>query len=143
MPKPLQKDEFFMINLTDKYKTRAGVPVTIYSVNLRRARPVLAAIHEDDMDIVKSYNIDGSYYKDKETNYDLIKVGKYDHIKIDDKVVVWNDKDSIRYRRHFAGVDEYGLPLCFKYGETSWTSITSRKRIWKNCVLAEDYHENP
>ena len=49
----------------------------------------------------------------------------YDDWKIDDQVVITNTAGESR-RRHFAGVDEYGNPMFFADGGSSWTTNDRR-----------------
>jgi hypothetical protein len=65
----------------------------------------------------------------------------WDHIQIDDPVIVWNNVgDDRRYSRHFAGVDKLDkLPLTWRDGRTSWSSPDGRQEEWDNCQKASDF----
>ena len=64
------------------------------------------------------------------------EVTPYADWTIDAKVLVWGEGDSEKQKRHFAGVCDYGKPLAWDSGQTSWTS--DRSFVWDHAELAED-----
>ena len=107
------------INLTDKYKTRSGLDVTVYRTDLRGIFPVLVVVHDTVEDKVYRYTSDGRHFDYNYKSFDLIKVLPYEHIKIDDKVLVWdNDYKDNQARAYFAGVNHDGKPLSFAAGHS-------------------------
>ena len=128
-----------MINLTDKYKTRSGLPVTVYANEIRSEFPVLATVHYPNHDSVYQFTSEGNFHNGvtHEHELDLIKFSPYDHIKIDDKVNVWDKWDSKVYRGHFAGLSKDGLPMAWSEGKTSWTSGSEDYDVWDYCELTK------
>lgn len=58
-------------------------------------------------------------------NNSLVEVQPFEDFKIDEKVLVWDEGDSEKERRYFAGVDRAGdslKPLVFINGSDSWSS---------------------
>ncbi len=123
------------INLTDEYKTRSGHPVTVYATNLRGKYPVLAVVHNTtgDKDLEIRCTKEGLFYCEKITEYDLIKVSPYAHIKIDDKVLV-GGAPEFKNKRHFAGISDKGFPMTWEFGKTSWTGSYDTE-TWSYCEL--------
>lgn len=76
-----------------------------------------------------------------ESDGDLIEVGKYDHINIDDRVICWN-KDNLKDKvtGHFAGLTIGGRPRIYGGGRTSFTVKNKHSgfRIFNNCELYKD-----
>lgn len=121
-----------MITLTDKYLTRSGLTVTVYAVDAEDTYPVLAVVHTKDGDMVVQYRKDGTI-SSNQNEFDLIKVRRYDHIKLDDPVIVW-DHGGQKFNRHFAGI-KYGKHAAWDDGKTSWTA-EGEYTTWDECELA-------
>ena len=102
------------IDINKKYKTRSGLDVIIYSVTGGGGYPVHGAWWNN---VGKYYLVDhwteyGYNSSDNEESVtDLIEVGEYDHIKIDDPVLVWDYNNTLKIRGHFAGISKEGLPI--------------------------------
>jgi hypothetical protein len=81
------------------------------------------------------HTIDGLFFiNEDDSEWDLIESTQFDHINIDDKVVVWkNALDNIKCHRHFAGASDTGKPMCWSDGKTSFT--TTCKTVWDHCEL--------
>ena len=46
-------------------------------------------------------------------------------IPIDTKIIVWNRVSKRKEKRHFAGINEYGMVEAWNYGQTSFTTKTT------------------
>lgn len=57
----------------------------------------------------------------------------YEDWEIDDKIIVWNNSDSVRHERHFAGIGGRIMPLAWDYGKTSYT--TKDRSYWNYAEL--------
>ena len=62
----------------------------------------------------------------------LAEVSPYNHIQIDDKVLVWDRDDEVKRKRHFAGISAEGQPRAYEDGGTSWSS-SGTGLIWSHC----------
>lgn len=126
------------IDINKKYKTRLGFPVRIYSIDAGGEYPVHAAYFYEDEWIMESFTNNGRYAVGHTDNdEDLIEIGKYDHIKIDDQVVAW---DHVGYnnktRCHFGGINEDAKILTWGNGKTSFTHEEyDGIDEWDNCEL--------
>lgn len=129
------------IDINKKYKTRSGLDVIIYSVTGGGDCPVHGAW----------WNNVGTYYfvdrwteygynssDNEESGYDLIEVGEYDHIKIDDPVLVWDYNNTLKIRGHFAGISKEGLPIVWYAGRTSHTVFDNKTTPYLHCQLYTD-----
>lgn len=128
-----------MIDINKKYKTRCGrYPVRIYCTDAGGFYPVHAAYYDNGW-VVSSYTEYGVAEDWQQHGaIDLIEVNPYEHIKIDDMVIVWDDGEPIvKYNRHFAGISSGGKPLAWDGGQSSFTSAGS-KTEWDNCKLFEE-----
>jgi len=123
------------IEINKKYRTRDGRQVEILKTDFRSKYPVIAIIDNEE---IEQYSESGQCWLFG-GEYDLIEVGKYDHIKIDDNVVVWSFANDY-HRRHFAGISEQGWPITWDAGRTSFTN-TGAISIWQNCMLAADFEK--
>lgn len=126
-----------MIELNKKYRTRSGQQVRLYATDAGEIFPVHGAISTDGENwFSRSWTKEGRLYADEtENSGDLFEAGPFDHIKIDDKVLVWFGGDEYhKFKRYFAGVSEDGRPMTFVDGATSWSSggLTIE---WDNCEL--------
>jgi hypothetical protein len=85
----------------------------------------------------------GKHLRYTSSQYDLIEVTPYDHIKKGDKVIVWdnNSKFKSKFRGYFSGVDVLGRPRSYINGATEWSS-DGETHAWDNCILAEDDNNN-
>lgn len=63
-----------LINLTTKYKTRAGHPVTIYSISGQGDFPVHGCIHKPKKDSLDMWTSTGEYYENSSCIQDLIPI---------------------------------------------------------------------
>lgn len=137
-----------IISKDKKYKDKSGREVVIYEVypeNDNTLEKVHGAIkvYEGRWGS-RSWTLEGQFSIDPSDN-DLIEVSPYDHIKIDDKVLVWNEDENDYYtvnnktNRYFAGINEEGRPLTWDNGRTSFTS--HYKEGWDNCELYEEGKE--
>lgn len=109
------------IDINKKYKTRAGKDVVIYTTDAKGDYPVHGAILYDNHSDVTTWRLDGVFdVRRFPSELDLVEVNPYNHINIDDKVIVW-DREDYKVYAHFAGIDKRGKPTVFFRGLTSWT----------------------
>ena len=68
------------------------------------------------------------------------EVSPYADWPIDAKAYFWDEGASVRYKRHFAGVNADGRPMSWCGGCTSWTVADSDPEpfSWDHAELAED-----
>lgn len=97
----------------------------------------------DGMWNIGAWDLDGLFFIGINNNdLDLIEVGMYDHLKIDDKVFAWNgDKNSkqIKNKGHFAGLNKInGCTRIYCNGKTSFTSEDGFFEELDNCELYKD-----
>ena len=118
-----EQDKFKPENI--RYKDKFGNLVVVLS----------PPITEDDRCII-ALEIDGCWFNSTSRVVDLTPISKWDHIKIDDPVIVWNNINSqVKEKRHFAGVKD-GKPAAFIEGKTSFTAEDSDDwMVWSNCEL--------
>ena len=115
-----------MIDITKTYTTRSGAPVRIYSTDAGGSYPVHGAVPTFDSEQpwrVENWTAEGLYYctESDESIFDLVEVGTYCHLKIDDKVIAFIGGYQ-PMKGHFAGVNPEGEPMIFVNGGTSWSS---------------------
>ena len=123
------------IEMNKKYRNRDGKEVRILCVDRNHPLfPVVALVQHSEQDQhVSSFTSDGRYWDEPaECGRDLIELGPYDHIKIDDPVVVSGTSGAL-FRRYFAGVSQEGKPLGWLLGGTSYTATTQFE--WATCEL--------
>jgi len=107
-----------MIEMNKKYKTRDGKPVKIVCTDYKGEYPVVASIKIDEDEAIFFYKYDGRL-SHMEHPYDLIEVTSYEHLKVDDKIMV-SDDGMFWAKRHFAEVI-HGVVHTFNDGKTSWS----------------------
>lgn len=131
------------------YRTRDGRPVRILCTDYAYGGPykVLALVsNEYREELIATTEYGFAVDRMSTDNKDLIESTPYDHIHIDDKVLVWNGpentSDTLKYRRHFARVhSENNQPLTYPEGKTSWSNsdmILSWFDSWDHCEKVED-----
>lgn len=127
-----------MIDINKKYKTRDGREVRIYATDGSGGFSVHGAIKRDDgWGSPLVWAKDGRFNLDvDEQPMDLVEVSEWDDFKIDDPVMVarmGNDLSEISgwSKRYFAGINEFGKPLTFRDGATSWTA--DQTTTWDLC----------
>lgn len=59
------------------------------------------------------------------------------NLKIDTKVIVWNDEESVKYKAYLKSVNNDGKIVCFANGTTSFSS-SGEVSEWDNYELVED-----
>lgn len=126
------------VELGKKYKTRDGFDVEIIAIRPELKDGVIGIMKGEDF--VREWATDGTYSHDKEPcDFDLIEVPPYANLKVDDKVIVWDDNVGIKYRGYFAGVNEQDDPLVWDNG-TSWSNSANLNytTVYDNCVKWED-----
>ena len=119
-----------MIEMGKKYKTKTGLSVRILCTDLQdKNYPIVAAIMQDNEEIVVSFTETGKFIENKEYGLDLIEVTPYDDFKVDDLCVVW-EIETLKEFRYFSHV-ENGTAHCFAWGTTSYSAENTT--AWLNC----------
>jgi hypothetical protein len=118
-----------------RYRTRDGRIAIIYTTaHAHPQYPIAGAIGNELVDWTESGRFG---VRTGDDDGDLVaEVAPYDELEIDEPVIVWDDPER-KYRRHFAGVDERGVPQAWGDGGTSHT--TKRKSRWLHCIAFADY----
>jgi hypothetical protein len=126
------------VEMGKKYRLKYGSEYKLYAVleNNKGYMEVHGAYMNDEGAWFPiSHKLDGT---GKTPGFNLVEVSPYDHLKIDDKVIVWNNT-AVRYRfkRHFAGIDITGKPLTYPNGNTSFSNkdVGHTPVPWDNCEL--------
>jgi hypothetical protein len=130
-----------VISRDKTYKLRNGWQYKLYNIlSDEELRDDKYAVHgaffneEENEWVPCKHTIDGLFFLDDESENDLIESTPFDHINIDDKVLVWNNGvDNTKFNRHFAVVSDDGKPMCWRDGRTSFT--TKSTIVWDNCEL--------
>lgn len=126
-----------LISMDKQYRTREGQDVRILCTDLGcDTYPVAVVVGKNDLE---TYTKDGKWHEDFESNEnDLVEVSSYDHLKIDDKVLVWSNLgfETMKHKQHFAGLSADGQPRTFSNGRTSYTQ--SDTTVWDNCKLYKE-----
>jgi len=85
------------------------------------------------------------FKSESDKSWNLIESpSKYNHLKIDDPVIVWNDNDiDMIIHGHFAGISKSGKPTIFSCGNSSWTVIEqiSKRLEWDRCIHKDELKE--
>lgn len=120
------------------YLTEFGrYPVTIYEVYDNEAfeYPVHGCInHDNGTKILAEFTLTGRCKDNKKFN--LMAVGKYAHIEINDCVLVKDYVIADWVHRHFAGVTIEGLPQTFSNGTSAFTAESDDSlEVWQYCEL--------
>lgn len=135
-----------LIEMGKKYKTRDGADVRILTIDRKHPSfPVVALLFSriSKSETTRVYTKYGYAFADQRTSSDLIEVSPWEDFKIDEKVIVWNNDNPGRMRnRYFAGVALDGRPQTWVNGGTSWSNYTRSKKVWDNCIRAEDATES-
>jgi hypothetical protein len=127
-----------MIDINKKYKLRMNGEVHIYEKCEGKFFGKYRA-HPTSEWNASRWEHDGHYQLTGESCLDLVEILPYADFKIDDKVLVWDDKNSIKQRGHFAGVDENGKPNTWYNGQTSF--ITVHTSTWNFCEKYEEQND--
>ena len=124
-----------MIEMGKKYKTKTGLSVRILCTDLQDKKyPIIAAIMQDNEELVVSFTETGKFIENKEHGLDLIEVTPYDDFKVDDLCVVWEVENSKEFR--YFSHEKENLAQCFASGGTSYTKTTTIS--WTNCRKATE-----
>jgi len=123
------------IEMGKKYKTRSGLSVRVLCIDRNDPQyPVIALCTQCASEMIIECTEEGKYYHcGGDSSLDLFEVGPYDHIKVDDLVVVRGSSGNPLELRYFAGVDQDGRPKAWVNGATSATA--ERAFPWKYCEL--------
>ena len=139
-PEAMITNKEMKIDINKKYRTRDGHQVRLLCVDhkVMGDKRIIGLVEIENNEILMTWD---KYGKDDNNSkiHDLVEVQPYEDFKINDEVLVRcvDDIENDSWvKRHFAGVDEYGRPMVFKYGMTSWT--TSEVTVWDECVKANN-----
>lgn len=126
-----------MIEMNKKYKTKTGLSVRILCTDLQdKNYPIIAAIMQDNEEIVVSFTETGKFIENKEYGLDLIEVTPYDDFKVDDLCVVWDESCHPVFR--YFGMEVSGMAYCFEDGKTSFTATKDALLSWDFCRKATE-----
>jgi len=122
--------------------------------DIRRGYGVIVNIQEYDMypitaqigNLIEEYTLEGKSHISNEIPFlywdkpEIIAPPKpLPDLKVDTKVLVWNDNGNIKYKRHFSHFDENGKIYCFLQGTSSFTANNARFYMsWDNCEVVEN-----
>lgn len=122
-----------MIDKNKKYTLVDGTEVKIYEVYESEllTHVVHGAYKTTSGWQLASWGEGGQAMRGVASTNDLIEVSPYANIKIDDKVLVWNETSTNKIRRHFAGINESGLPKAWYGTGTSFTETSTT--TWDGC----------
>ena len=118
------------ISMNKKYRTKSGSDVTLLSINapLNGAYKIVGVVNNG----LFRWSHTGSCSSG--AMFDLVEVSEYEDFKIDDPVMVRDDDTEEWVRRHFAGVTNEGVALCWYGASTSWTVDADEEKItWWQC----------
>ena len=87
----------------------------------------VCTLHACTLELMESSGFKGPFIEE---------VTPYKGWPMDAKIRVWNLPDDVKEARHFAGVNEDGLPLAWVNGCTSHT--TNITAVWRYAELVED-----
>lgn len=116
-----------MIDITKKYRTRAGHAVRILCTDAGGKEPVIGII----ADVISRFSIQGVHNFDRELN--LVEVTEYDSWKIDDLIKVRNTNIEQWEYRYFAGTTVNGCACAWNNGTTSLTA--NARSTWEHAEL--------
>lgn len=131
-----------MISKNKKYRTRNNCEWKLYELYDDSVHGAYSA--DGKQWRPEMWNLDGSFITiNAESCLDLIEISPYADFKIDDKVLVWSDLQPRKLKRHFAGLNNKGLPTAFHQGKTSFTSDDDDSKIaWNYCIKYEENNDN-
>ncbi len=116
------------INMLKKYRTRSKLPVQILKTNLNNKYfPVVATIQGFDAEeFIACFTEYGGFYTHEESDMDLVEVSPFEHLVIDEPVMVRDKPEEQWSRAYFAGVSRNsGRPTVWAGGKTSWTALNN------------------
>ena len=90
--------------------------------------------------IAEYYAVITNHYTHKQlVNMEFEEVIDWSEVPIDTKILVWNNGDKQKEKRHFAGINEYGMVEAWNYGQTSFT--IDRASAWDYAELYKEESE--
>lgn len=126
-----------IVSLDKKYRYTNSKKARILCVDKPFFSPKVVAM--DDSGLITYHWPDGT----SNLNANLVEVSQWEHIPIDAPVIVWqngqNGYSLSKFRGHFAGVNNNGLPTTWRGKATSWTADHKDDKVaWENCELSDD-----
>jgi hypothetical protein len=129
-----------MIDINKKYKLRMGGDVVIFEKCEGKIFGKYKVNPTCEWNASR-WDSNGHYQICDESCLDLIEISPYADLKIDDKVLVWDDGQIDPYKYHFAGIDGDGRALTWDDGQTSFTSNEYEVSTWDNCIKYEEEND--
>jgi hypothetical protein len=121
------------ISMDKKYTNGQGETVEVLCVDADGDYPVITKTNGT----CETYTINAAYSREqKSAKLDLIEVGDYDHIKIGDPCLGWNQFGLRKMvRGYFSGVNKKGEPTMFNDGTTAWSGSPELVTAWDNVEI--------
>ena len=87
--------------------------------------------------IAEYYAVLTNHYTHKQlVDMEFEEVIDWSEVPIDTKIIVWNNGDKQKEKRHFAGINEHGMVEAWNYGQTSFT--IDRASAWDYAELYKE-----
>jgi len=126
-----------MIEKNKEYILLSGEPVKIYEI-IKDQNEVFGTFYKSDRWWLAQWDIEGRFISG-DLAYSLIEKPKWDHIKQNDEVIVWNEEYSERVNRHFLSIHNNKVKT-YSNGLSRWTALNNSEfEIWDNCITRADY----
>ena len=122
------KESLQMIDMNKKYRYENGDPAYVLTTercNHDLEKPYIPPVVSMDLAGNIHLHNDKGQWESDESEFNLVEVGQYDHLKKDDKVIAYfapNASTCDHNRRYFSHVDAEGVPYVFIAGSTSWST---------------------
>jgi hypothetical protein len=110
-------------------------PFSVTEIELPDDDTVLLSVSK--IGVIRNHFSGGIEICSEDNQYDLIPYEPYSDFKIDDEVCVWDTKEGIKHRAHFAGLNSEGKPTGFGLGGTSFTRHSLDRYVWNFCEKAD------
>ncbi|NCA72846.1 MAG: hypothetical protein EOM91_22890 [Sphingobacteriia bacterium] len=128
-----------MIDMSKTYRTFDGRPVRILCTDRECEQPIVGLAKTPRGEILMTWWPEGKFLAGGTSAVDLVEVSPYEDWPIDAPVWV-RDGDGTRwFPRHFAGIDEDGRGLTWKYGGTSFSCHDEPSIPWAQLRLASEF----
>ena len=122
-----------IVSMDKKYTNSFKNTIEILCIDANGQWPVITKTNGQ----CQVYTIEGLFTNKANSEYNLIEVGEYDHIKLGDPCLFWNINSMKPEKGYFAGIDKNGNPTMFMFGATLWTGDIDEVTAWHNCKLAD------
>jgi len=122
-----------IVSMDKKYTNSFKNTIEILCIDANGQWPVITKTNGQ----CQVYTIEGLFTNKAKSEYNLIEVGEYDHIKLGDPCLFWNNNSFMPKRGYFAGINKNSNPIMYDDGATAWSSLDSRVTRWDHCKLAD------